>query len=262
MGYSWDNFLKPSSTTDTNIQIMDNNGVVTYTINPYAILNVLVNNNLLKISLKSGKVIIIQFSSINESKLALPRIKALIDSLTSKTPNFITNNVKNYVQSVVGVFFYQDNIPDNTGTNLIIPGTFWYDTEYGFLYVYVFDDNSDSYQWIGAAGEASPDSSKTPIVLIDASTIGWTYSNGFNAGVTIAGNRTLSISGATAGDSGLLKITQGGLGSFRINFGPENIFSSGTYSYSTQSGISDIYRFYYDGSNYFWSINSNYPGTI
>ena len=106
MGYSWDNFLKPSSTTDTNIQIMDNNGVVTYTINPYAILNVLVNNNLLKISLKSGKVIIIQFSSINESKLALPRIKALIDSLTSKTPNFITNNVKNYVQSVVGVFFY------------------------------------------------------------------------------------------------------------------------------------------------------------
>ena len=108
MGYSWDNFLKPSSTTDTNIQIMDNNGVVTYTINPYAILNVLVNNNLLKISLKSGKVIIIQFSSINESKLALPRIKALIDSLTSKTPNFITNNVKNYVQSVVGVFFYQD----------------------------------------------------------------------------------------------------------------------------------------------------------
>ena len=102
MGYSWDKFLKPLSTTDTNIQIMDNDGVVKYTLNPYAILNVLVNNNLLKINLKSGSLISIPFSTTNESKLAITKIKELIDDLTIKTPNFLTKDVKNYVQSVIG----------------------------------------------------------------------------------------------------------------------------------------------------------------
>ena len=28
MSYSWDKFLRPLSSTDTNIQIMDNNGIM------------------------------------------------------------------------------------------------------------------------------------------------------------------------------------------------------------------------------------------
>lgn len=155
MSYSWDKFLRPLSDTDTNIQVLDNNGIATHTINPYAILNVLINNNIIKISLKSGKVITIPFSTMNESKLALPRIKQLIDVLNSKAPTFVDNELKNYVNSVTDIFFYQDNIPTGTGTNSIKVGTFWYDTEFGFLYVYINDDLS-GYNWITAVGEVGP----------------------------------------------------------------------------------------------------------
>jgi len=155
MSYSWDKFLKPLSSTDTNLQIMDDNGVVTHTINPYVILNVLINNNLLKISLRSSKVIIIPFSTINESKLALPLIKESIDTLNSKTPLFMSSDIKNYVDSVTDEFFYQDTTPIGTGTDVIKTGTFWYDTEFGFLYVYINDDLS-GYNWITAVGEVGP----------------------------------------------------------------------------------------------------------
>ena len=105
MSYSWDKFLRPLSDTDTNIQILNNNNVVTHTINPFVILNVLINNNLIKISLKSGKVITIPFSTINESKLALPRIKQHIDTLNKKVPLFVNNELKNYVNDVTDTFF-------------------------------------------------------------------------------------------------------------------------------------------------------------
>lgn len=153
MSYSWDKFLRPLSDTDTNIQILNNNNVVTHTINPFVILNVLINNNLIKISLKSGKVITIPFSTINESKLALPRIKQNIDTLNKKAPLFVNNELKNYVNDVTDVFFYQSTIPTGTGTDSIKVGTLWYDTEFGFLYVYVNDEFS-GYNWITAAGEA------------------------------------------------------------------------------------------------------------
>lgn len=151
MSYSWDKFLKPLSETDTNIQVQDNKGIVTHTINPYAILNVLINNNIVKISLKSGKVITIPFSTMNESKMALPRIKQLIDSLNRKAPLFVNNELKNYVSSVTDAFFYQDSIPNGTGTDSIKVGTFWYDTEFELLYAYVYDEFS-GYNWMTAAG--------------------------------------------------------------------------------------------------------------
>jgi len=155
MIYSWDKFLKPISSTDTNIQVMDNGGMVTHTINPYAVLNVLINNNLLKVSLKSGKVIVITFSTINESKLALPRIKQMIDAICRRAPIFVDNEIKNYVNSVTNPFFYQDSIPSGTGTNSIKIGSFWYDIEFGLMYVYVNDELS-GYNWISAAGEVGP----------------------------------------------------------------------------------------------------------
>lgn len=151
MSYSWDKFLKPLSATDTNIQVQDNKGIVTHTINPYAVLNVLINNNIIKVSIKSGKVITIPFSTMNESKMALPRIKQLIDSLNRKTPLFVNNEMKNYVNSVTDAFFYQDSIPNGTGTDSIKAGTFWYDTEFELLYVYVYDEFS-GYNWMTAAG--------------------------------------------------------------------------------------------------------------
>jgi len=155
MGYSWDKFLKPLSDSDTNIQILDNKGIVNQTINPRAVLNVMINNNVIKISLKSGKVNTIPFSTINESKMALPRIKQQIDVLNRKKPLFVNNELKNYVSSVTDIFFYQDHIPNGTGTDSIKVGTFWYDTEFGFLYIYINDELS-GYNWITAVGEIGP----------------------------------------------------------------------------------------------------------
>jgi hypothetical protein len=152
MSYSWDKFLRPISETDTNIQIMDNNGIISYTINPYTVVNVMVNNNLIKVSLKSGKVIIIPFSTINEAKLALTRIKESIDKINKSTG-------KKYLNKLSKSFYYQDTQPE--GVNIaqhpefIEPGSFWYDTEYGFLYVYIHDPLS-GYTWVTAAGEVGP----------------------------------------------------------------------------------------------------------
>ncbi len=154
MSYSWDKFLRPLAGNDTNVQIMDNNGTVTYTINPYTVINVFVKNNLVNVSLKSGRVISIPFSSLNEAKLALPRIKQLFDALQKKAPIFVSNEIKNYVNSVNIQFFYQDNIPNGTGTDSIRTGSFWYDSDYGYLYVYIYD--GAYYQWVTAAGEVGP----------------------------------------------------------------------------------------------------------
>ena len=94
MSYSWDKFLRPLGATDTNIQIMDNTGVVTYTINPFTVINIFVKNNMVVISLKSQRIISIPLSSNNEAKLALPRIKQLIDTLQKNAPIFINNEIK------------------------------------------------------------------------------------------------------------------------------------------------------------------------
>ena len=72
---------------------MDNLGVARYTINPFSVLNVAVYNNSVRVSLKSSRVISIPFSSLNEAKMALPRIKQAIDGLQSKTPIFINNEI-------------------------------------------------------------------------------------------------------------------------------------------------------------------------
>lgn len=154
MGYSWDKFIRPLGSTDTNIQIMDNDGVVTNTINPFTVINLYIKNNLLVISLKSQRIINIPFSSNNEAKLALPRIKQLIDTLQKNAPIFINNEIKNYITSVSAKFFYQSVTPTGTGTDKIIPGSFWYDSEYGNLYTYIYD--GDYYQWVTAVGEIGP----------------------------------------------------------------------------------------------------------
>jgi hypothetical protein len=97
MSYSYDKFLRPITTTDKNIQIIDNTGIVKYTINPFSIVNVMISNNLLKINMKQSRTILINFSSTNESKLAISRLQEQIDVLTEKTPLFIDKQIANYV---------------------------------------------------------------------------------------------------------------------------------------------------------------------
>ena len=96
--------------------------------------------------------------------------------------------------------------------------------------------------------------------LTDAATISWTYSNGYNAKVTLVGtNRSLSITGATNGNYGTLIVTQGPTGAGnRINFGASDKFPSATYSFSTTGTQSDIYTLVYDGTYFYWNYNKNF----
>jgi hypothetical protein len=86
MSFSHDKFLKPITSKDRYIQILDDNGVTKHLINPFSIINVMVSNNLLRINLRENKFISILFNSINESKLALVNIQIQIEQLTTKVP--------------------------------------------------------------------------------------------------------------------------------------------------------------------------------
>ena len=89
MSYSYNKFLRPLATTDRNILIQDNSLILKYTIDPFSVLNVLANNNLLKINLRGGRLIMIAFSTANESRQALSLFKQRQDILIEKVPLFI-----------------------------------------------------------------------------------------------------------------------------------------------------------------------------
>ena len=101
MSYSYDKFLRPITTSDKVIKILDNTNDIKYTVNPFVVTNTAVDNNLLRISLKSLKVIIIDFSTQNEAKLALMRFQKQIDTLTSNVPALIDKDIQNYIQSQI-----------------------------------------------------------------------------------------------------------------------------------------------------------------
>ena len=99
--FSYSTFLRPITESDRNIKIMGVDLIVKYTIDPFYIINTNVSNNLLKISLKSNKSITLEFSTSNEAKLALIRLKEQVDILTEKTPLIIDKSVNNYIDSKI-----------------------------------------------------------------------------------------------------------------------------------------------------------------
>jgi hypothetical protein len=112
----------------------------------------------------------------------------------------------------------------------------------------------------GATGATGPSGAgpKSFLTLSDASTISWDYTTGYNAKVTLGGNRSLSITGATNGDYGTLFIIQDGSTQRRIDFGASDKFASATYSFSSGTASVDIYTFVYDGTNYYWNFNNKF----
>ena len=100
MSYSYDRFLRPLTESDKSIKILDNSNIVKYTIDPFAIINLLVSNNIIRINLRSQKVILIDFNSRNEATLALSRLQQQVDFLTNKVPTQVDKEVVKYVQSV------------------------------------------------------------------------------------------------------------------------------------------------------------------
>jgi hypothetical protein len=95
MAYNIDNFVKLG---ERNLQIIDSSGTAKYSINPYQILNILQNNNLLKINLKSGKLITLDFQSPTEALQSVLTLQGIIDELVTITPFTIDKAVENWVE--------------------------------------------------------------------------------------------------------------------------------------------------------------------
>jgi len=153
MTFTWNTFIKPISQGDKSLKIADTTGLIKWTINPYSVVNAYVYANILNISLSSGKKVEVPFSSLNESKLALERLKFSIDNLKQNSVPLVNDKIKNYVQSLEPQFFFQSTQPTGTGTNAIKPGSFWYDTTDGTLYIYVEDDDGD-FTWTGTSSQS------------------------------------------------------------------------------------------------------------
>ena len=134
MAYNINNFVKVVSQGDRNLQIVDNVGTVKYSINPYQVLNILQNNNLLKVNLKSGKLITIDFQNATEAIESVLILQKTIDELINKTPFTIDKAIENYLSNITNLspssgelFIYGDLLPGTTSTyNLGSPTYEWH----------------------------------------------------------------------------------------------------------------------------------------
>ena len=97
MAYNLNTFLKPISVDDKNLLIYDNSGNLIYTINPFAITNIQVRSNIITLSIKSKRTILLDFLNTTLALEALPILQARIYDLTRKVPNFIDKQIENWV---------------------------------------------------------------------------------------------------------------------------------------------------------------------
>lgn len=97
--------------------------------------------------------------------------------------------------------------------------------------------------------------------LTDGATVTWNLNKGINAVVTLGGNRTLDITNPVAGMTGILKVIQDATGSRTLSL-PANSKvingGGGAVTLTTTAGATDILSFYYDGTNYNWTVGLNY----
>lgn len=98
---------------------------------------------------------------------------------------------------------------------------------------------------------------KSVLTLSDGATITWDVSTGYNAKVTIAGNRTLSITNPVAGEYYTIIITQDGTGGRTLTL-PSSINAQLNLGASAVT----ILVCYYDGTTYNWSSNAATSATL
>lgn len=104
---------------------------------------------------------------------------------------------------------------------------------------------SSTYQNFGSAGGA----------------INWNLQSGSTAGIRLTSNGTLSITNVTAGMYGLIRVTQDGTGGRTLTLpAGSRVINGGSGAVSlTQTANSvDVLTFFYDGTNYWWTIGNNY----
>jgi hypothetical protein len=97
----------------------------------------------------------------------------------------------------------------------------------------------------------------------DGATITWALASAkiSNASVTLAGNRTLAITGATDGCSGLIMVKQDATGSRTLALPSGSKVAgggAGAATLTTTAAAVDALSFYYDGTNYWWTVVLNF----
>ena len=101
-----------------------------------------------------------------------------------------------------------------------------------------------------------------PITLVDSSEgVRWNLRNGYNAKVTLAGNRTLVLQELTPGDYGTLEIIQDIVGSRTLTLPSNSKVANGgggILTLATTANAIDIATFYYNGTNIFWNLTNNF----
>lgn len=94
--------------------------------------------------------------------------------------------------------------------------------------------------------------------LTDGATITWNISSGRNAQVTLGGNRTLAFSNVSDGDYGTLLVIQDGTGGRTITLPSgsyvQGVGASTACSIKSAASGRTLLTFWYDGTNYYWSI--------
>jgi hypothetical protein len=141
--YKYDTFLRPLTNSDRNIKILKDL-VVVYTIDPFSIINTSISSNLLKIALKSERLITLDFPTSNESKLALIRLREQIDQLINKTPLLIDKDIQNYVTNVIDTLTTNGTFSSLATSNFgLLPittplnpvnGTVYYNGTHSYIY--------------------------------------------------------------------------------------------------------------------------------
>lgn len=105
---------------------------------------------------------------------------------------------------------------------------------------------------------------QTPITLVDAPIVKWNMRKGYNAEVTLVGNRTLQIDQLTPGDYGTIKFIQGFGGDSSITLPTQytnkvaNAIKAGALVLSTAELAEDIATFYYDGVALYWTLSTDF----
>lgn len=132
------------------------------------------------------------------------------------------------------------------------------------------DSSSVDFSYDDGAGTATaavkdgaPPLSPATVTLIDGATITWATGGARqnNARVTLGGNRTLDITGEVDGATGLLIVRQDGTGGRTLTLPGSSLVindGGGAVTLSTGANDIDILTWYYDGTNFFWTIGVNY----
>lgn len=104
MSYSSDSFLKPIG-SDKSIRFFDNDGNLTFTLKPTFITDVTSDTNLLKVTLKSGKLITLDFINFDDTILAQSKLQQQISTLL-QTNDYVDNSTQGVVGYVTAPYSY------------------------------------------------------------------------------------------------------------------------------------------------------------